>query len=185
MDTTQTSRKLIRSWWVYLLNGILFIVLGTWMLTMPGESFRTFSIIIGLIVGLSGLAEVVFSPYYRKKHEEWLWNTTGGVLDLIIGSLILFDPRVFLIIVTVVISLSLLVAAIILIRSSILDNRNQNRNWTWKLAFGILILLLAIVIILQPDVLAITMMFWMGISFVSLGILRIFMAFQFHSLLRR
>jgi uncharacterized membrane protein HdeD (DUF308 family) len=185
MDTTQNAMKLVRSWWVYLLNGILFILLGIWMLTMPGESFKAFSIIIGLIVGLSGLTEVIASIYYRKRHEEWVWNTTGGLLDLVIGMLILFDPKVFLILVTLAISISLLVAAVVLIRSSILSNRAGRSSWTWKLAFGILILLLGIVLILHPQVLALTMMFWMGISFVSLGIVRIFMAFQMHSLLKK
>jgi uncharacterized membrane protein HdeD (DUF308 family) len=185
MEATQNPRKLIRSWWVYLLNGILFIVLGTWMLTMPSESFKTFSIIIGLIVGLGGLSEVILSFYYRKKHEEWVWNASGGVLDLVIGALILFDPKVFLILITVAISLSLIVAAIILIRSAILSKREGHSSWTWRLGFGVLLLLLAIVLILQPEVLAITMMFWMGISFISLGILRVLMAFQMHSILRK
>lgn len=185
METTENSRKLIRSWWVYLLNGILFILLGTWMLTTPGESFKTFSIIIGLIVSLSGLSEVVASIYYRRRHEEWIWNTSGGLLDLVIGVLILFDPKVFLIIVTLAISISLLFAAVVLIRSSITSSREGKRTWPWKLAFGILILLLGIVLILHPQVLAVTMMFWMGISFVSLGIVRIFMAFQLHSLLKK
>jgi uncharacterized membrane protein HdeD (DUF308 family) len=185
MESTQNPRKLIRSWWVYLLNGILFIVLGIWMLTMPSESLRTFSIIIGLIVGLSGLTEVILSIYYRKKHEEWVWNASGGALDLIIGALILFDPRVFLILITVAISLSLIVAAIILIRSAILSKRERHSSWSWKLGFGVVILLLAIVLMLQPEVLAITMMFWMGISFISLGILRILLAFQMHSILKR
>lgn len=185
METTQKSRKLVRSWWVYLLNGILFILLGTWMLTTPAESFKTFSIIIGLIVALSGLSEVIASIYYRKKHEEWAWNTFGGLLDLLIGVLILFDPEVFLIIVTLIISLSLLFAAVVLIRSSITSNREGRSSWPWKLAFGILILLLGIVLILHPQVLAVTMMFWMGISFISLGIVRIFMAFQLHSMLKK
>jgi uncharacterized membrane protein HdeD (DUF308 family) len=185
MNPAHNSRKLIRSWWAYLLNGTLFIILGIWMLTMPSESLKTFSIIIGIIVGLSGLAEVIFSIRYRKKHDEWVWNTSGGLLDLVIGILILFDPRVFLIIVTLVISLSLLVAAVILIRSAVLSNREGHRSWTWKLAFGILVFLLAVVLIFRPEVLAVTMMLWMGIAFISLGILRVFMAFQIHSFFKR
>jgi uncharacterized membrane protein HdeD (DUF308 family) len=185
MNPSHASRKLIRSWWAYLLNGILFIILGIWMVTMPSESFKTFSIIIGLIVGLSGLTEVILSVRYRKKHEEWVWNTTGGLLDLIIGILILFDPKVFLIIITLVISISLLVAAVVLVRGAVLSNREGHRSWTWKLAFGILVFLLAMVLIFRPEVLAVTMMLWMGIAFISLGILRVFMAFQIHSFFRK
>ena len=185
MNPTRNSRKLIRSWWAYLLNGILFIVLGIWMLTMPSESFKTFSIIIGIIVGVGGLAEVIFSVRYRKKHEEWIWNTTGGLLDLIIGVLILFDPKVFLVIITLVISISLLVAAVILVRSAVLSNRDGHRSWTWKLVFGILVFLLAMVLIFRPEVLAVTIMLWMGIAFVSLGVLRVFMAFQIQSFFRK
>jgi uncharacterized membrane protein HdeD (DUF308 family) len=185
MNPTQTSRKLIRSWWAYLLNGLLFIVLGIWMITMPAESFKTFSIIIGLIVGISGLAEVIFSVRYRKKHVEWTWNTFGGLLDLIIGILILFDPKVFLIIITLVISISLLVAAVAVVRGAVLSNRDGHRSWTWKLAFGILVFLLAMVLIFRPEVLAMTIMLWMGIAFVSLGILRVFMAFQIQSFFKK
>lgn len=185
MDKTPTSSKLIRSWWVYLLNGLLFTVLGIWMISMPIESFNTFSILIGILVGVSGLAEVFFSVRFRKKHEEWMWNTFGGLLDLLIGILILFDPSVVLKIITLVISISLLVASVVLIRGSVLSNRAGHRSWTWKLAFGILVFLLAIVLIFRPEVLALTIMLWLGIAFVTLGILRIFLAFQIHSLVRR
>ncbi|MGW8315821.1 MAG: HdeD family acid-resistance protein [Bacteroidales bacterium] len=185
MDTTPTSKKLISSWWAYLLNGLLFIVLGIWMISMPIESFNTFSILIGIIIGVSGLAEVFFSVRYRKNHEEWTWNILGGLLDLIIGILILFDPSVFLKIITLVISISLLVAAVVLIRGSVLSNRQGHRSWTWKLAFGILVFLLAMVLIFRPEVLAMTIMLWMGIAFISLGVLRVFLAFQIHSLVRK
>jgi len=152
---------------------------------MPSESLKAFSIIIGLIVGLSGLAELIFSIRYRKQTREWVWNTSGALLDLIIGILILFEPRVFLVIVTLVISISLLVAAVILVRSAVLSNQEGHRSWTWKLAFGILLFLLAVVLIFRPEVLAVTMMLWMGIAFISLGILRVFMAFQIHSFFRK
>lgn len=185
MNATPTTKKLIRSWWAYLLNGLLFIVLGVWMISMPIESFNTFSILIGIIIGLSGLAEVFFSVRYRKIHEEWTWNILGGLLDLIIGILILFDPSVFLKIITLVISVSLLVAAVVLVRGAVLSNREGHRSWTWKLAFGILVFLLAMVLIFRPEVLAMTIMLWMGIAFISLGVLRVFLAFQIHSLVRK
>jgi uncharacterized membrane protein HdeD (DUF308 family) len=173
MDTAQNSKKLIRSWWAYLLNGFLFILLGVWMLTMPAESFKAYTILIGIIVGAGGLAELIFSVYHRKKH------------DLIIGVLILFDPKVLLIIITLAISISLLFAAVILIRSAIKSNKEGRSGWTWKLVFGILIFLLAIILILRPEVLAVTMMIWMGLSFISLGILRFFMAFQLHGVIKK
>jgi uncharacterized membrane protein HdeD (DUF308 family) len=185
MDTAQNSKKLIRSWWAYLLNGILFILLGTWMLTMPAESFKAYTKLIGIIVGAGGLAELIFSVYYRKKHEEWVWNATGGLMDLIIGALILFNPNVLLIIITLAISISLLFAAVVLIRSALKSNKEGHGGWTWKLVFGILIFLLAIVLLLRPEVLAVTMMIWMGLSFISLGVLRLFMAFQLHGIIKK
>ncbi|MCK5134920.1 MAG: DUF308 domain-containing protein [Bacteroidales bacterium] len=184
MTIIQESRNTFRSWWMYLLNGILLIVLGIWMLTMPRESFETLSLIIGLIVSITGVLETILAFYYRKVHKEWGWNISGGILDIIIGVFLIVNPNIIMVLITLFISFWLILGGILVTRKAI-DLRKQGRkNWIWILLFGILILLLAVVLIWHPQIVGITMMFWLAISFVSLGVFRVVLAFNLKSLLR-
>ncbi len=184
MTTIQESGKTIRSWWMYLLNGALLMVLGIWMLTMPRESFETLSLIIGLIVTITGVLETILSLYYRKVHKEWGWNISGGILDIIIGIFLMVNPNTILVLITLFISFWLILGGILVIRKAIDLRKHGRKNWIWMLLFGILILVLAVVLIWHPQLVGITMMFWLAISFISLGIFRVVMAFKLQTLLK-
>ena len=74
---------------MYLLNGALLIILGIWMLKMPGDSFNTMARIVGIIVLISGLLESGLSIYLRKAIPEWGWSLVAGVVDLLLGAFLI------------------------------------------------------------------------------------------------
>lgn len=184
METIEDSKKTKISWWMYLIKGVLIIVLGIWMLKMPRESFNAMLLVIGLIIALGGALETFLALYYRKVLKEWGWNFSAGILDILVGILLISNPDAILVLITLFISFWLVLRGVLAIWEAMELRKEGRKNWKWILALGILVMLLAIVLIWHPQIIGLTLIFWIAISFISLGIFRIVLAFKLLSLSR-
>ncbi len=184
MTSIENTKKTTISWWMYLIKGTLFIILGIWMLKMPRESFFAMLLIIGVIIALGGAIETFLALYYRKALKEWGWNFSAGILDILIGLLLITNPDAILMLLTIFISFWLVLRGVLAIWEAMELRKEGNKRWRWILVLGILIILLAIVLIWHPQVIGLTIIFWIAISFISLGIFRIILAFKLLGLSR-
>lgn len=182
MTTMENSKRTTISWWMYLIKGALIIVLGMWMLKMPRESFNAMLLIIGLIIALGGVLEAFLALYYRKALKEWGWNLSAGILDILLGILLIANPDAILMLITLFISFWLVLRGVLTIWEAMELRKESQKKWRWILLLGILLMLLAIVLIWHPQVIGLTIIFWIAISFISLGIFRIILAFKLLSL---
>ncbi len=178
MTATKNAKKTTLSWWIYLLKGVLMIVLGIWMLKMPRESFDTMVLIIGVIIALGGVLETFLALYYRKTLKEWGWNLSAGGLDMLVGILLIANPDTILVLITLFVSFWLVLRGVLAIWEAMELRKDGHRRWRWVLMLGMLIILLAIILIWHPQVIGLTLVFWIAISLISLGIFRIILAFK-------
>ncbi len=184
METTINSVSPKRIWWITLLKGVLLLALGIWMLKMPRESFEAMAFIIGLVVVLGGVTEALASYFLRKTQGEWGYNVFGGAMDIIVGIFLMTNPIAIFKLITFFISFWLILLGILVIRRSILMKQLGQGIWVRNLIFGILIIAVAVVIIWHPQILGLTMVFWLALSFISIGVFRIILAFNGTSLLK-
>ena len=89
-----------------------------------------------------------------------------------------FSPKTILVILTLIISIWLVVRGVLLIREALEMKKQGGDKWKWILGLGILLMLLAIVIIWHPQIVGLTLMIWMAVSFITLGIFRVILAFK-------
>ena len=184
MTTIEDSKKNTISWLMYLIKGALIIILGIWMLKAPRESFNAVLLIIGVIIVIGGVLETFLALYYRKVLKEWGWNFSAGILDILIGIFLVANPDTILLLITLFISFWLVLTGVLAIWEALQLRKEGQKKWRWVLLLGILIMLLAIVLIWHPQVIGFTFIFWIAISFISLGIFRIVLAFKLLSLSR-
>jgi uncharacterized membrane protein HdeD (DUF308 family) len=184
MTTIENTKKTTISWWMYLIKGALLIALGIWMLKMPRESFNAMLLIIGVIVAIAGAIETFLALHYRKALKEWGWNFSAGVLDILIGLLLIANPDAILMLLTIFISFWLVLRGVLAIWEALELRKDGQIRWRRILLLGIMIILLAIVLIWHPQVIGLTIIFWIAISFISLGIFRIVLAFKLLGLSR-
>jgi len=184
MTNTEKSTAKGSILWLTLLKGVVMVVLGIWMLKAPKESFEGLALLIGIIILAGGVAETFFSYYTRNRLGGWGWNLSGGILDIIIGILLIVNPMTILALITIFISFWLILFSILIIRRGVTLKRLGRDSWTWNLIFGVVLLLLAISLIWHPEVVGITLIFWLAFSFLTLGVFRIFLAFQARNLLK-
>jgi uncharacterized membrane protein HdeD (DUF308 family) len=75
-----------RGFWIHLLAGIVYLVLGLFMVRRPekGAEFFTLMIAAALIVG--GLFRIITALSHR--FHSWFWVLLNGVVTLVLGILI-------------------------------------------------------------------------------------------------
>ncbi len=101
---------------------------------------------------------------------------------VLVGILLIANPEAILVLITLFISFWLVLRGVLSIWEAMELRKEGRKNWKWVLLLGILIMLLAIVLIWHPQVIGLTIIFWIAISFISLGIFRIVLAFKLLSL---
>ena len=76
---------LYRSWWSYVLRGILALVFGILFLAYPGATLRTFIILIGVLLIIDGVINLIRSVVFVFRKEPWGWTLVWGLVGLLIG----------------------------------------------------------------------------------------------------
>lgn len=171
MDAREKSNH--SYWWVPMLFGVIFIITGIWILKSPVESYEQITKMIGVIILVSGTTQILFTVGNRKAIPGWEFQATGGLIDLVIGIILILNPAILLRIITLFVGIWLIVNSITLIKRG-LEARKEKRNfWKWELILGAMLLLLAILFLWHPMVIGFTIAIWSAWAFIILGVFRI------------
>jgi len=84
--------KLYKNWWLLLLKGIITLALGIFLLLSPEAAAKAFSIITGIMIGISGLFLVAGAISHMRANYEWTWWLLEGLVDILIGIILIFNP---------------------------------------------------------------------------------------------
>lgn len=181
----KTAQSTVKRWWISLILGVLFIVMGIWIFRTPLESFITLSIIFSMIILFSGIFGIIFSIAERKDLKGWGWYLTGGILDLVIGLLLVSHPVMTMAILPLYIGFWLLFQGIFSVGFSFQLNSYNVPNWGWLLFFGILTVLFAILLLANPIIASLSIVYMASFAFVFAGIFRVMLAFDLKRIHKR
>ena len=77
-----------RDWWAVLLIGILLIPCGIWLVARPFTGFSVISSLLGWALIVLGILELIISSDTGRHERGWGWWIAGGILDIIVGFLL-------------------------------------------------------------------------------------------------
>jgi uncharacterized membrane protein HdeD (DUF308 family) len=162
----------VKHWWLFLLRGILFVLLGVYMISSPLVAFAAFSFVFGIAIIAGGIAELVHA-YTNRYVVGWTWRFLLGMIDIVLGFILAFDLKF---------SISLLPVALgawLLFRGfSLFSFASVVRKSGWMVFAGIVIVLFALIVILNPAFGAMTIVLWTAIAFMITGIVNGILAFR-------
>ncbi|MEL7118459.1 MAG: HdeD family acid-resistance protein [Bacteroidota bacterium] len=172
----------IKYWYVPLIIGILFIGVGIWVFATPLESFLTLSLLFSISFLFAGGSEVFFALSNRKEMDNWGWVLFSGILNLLIGMVLVSQPEIS------IVTLPLYVGFVILFRSiqSIIiayDLKNYGiMDWGNMAIIGVLGTVFGFILIWNPVFAGFSLVFWMGIAFIISGATAIYYAIELRKL---
>jgi uncharacterized membrane protein HdeD (DUF308 family) len=163
----------MRHWWVFLIRGVLFILLGVYMILSPASSYAALGFLLGLtvfIVGVAELLRVVRDPDARSRG----WHLMLGLIDILLGVILMGHIAASEIILRIIVGIWFLFGGISVFRFS---HFTGGRSWVVTLG-GVLIILFALLILFNPVFGAMTIVLWTGIAFIITGIFYVALGYR-------
>jgi uncharacterized membrane protein HdeD (DUF308 family) len=171
-----------RYWWLLLGGGILFIVVGFWIIFSAQKTYLFLSMLLSIGMLATGLFETLFSLVNRKLIKDWGWIFGGGLIDFLLGLYFLEYPLLSLIFMPMVIGIWMLFRGFMTISSSVKLNMLGMVDWIWMMITSALLILPSIVILINPFVGLINIVRYTGAAFILSGLFRIFFSQQLRRL---
>lgn len=166
----------IRARWISLLSGFLFIFIGIWVLTTPGESYLALSMIFSITFFVNGSIEI-FAAVARWKSSDSGWVLAGGIFDLLLGIMLVANPLITAGILPFYVGFGLLFRSMMAIGVSI--QFSGIKGWRWLLAWGIGGLLFSFILLRNPVFAGMTIVTLTGFAFITIGIFRLLLGLKF------
>ncbi len=150
-------------WWLPVLIGVLSIVAGVIVLAKPSNSLATLAVIIGIFVLLDGIVELVAS-FSRSTVNRGLVALLG-VLDVIVGILLIRHPIQGVTVIALFIGIWLVVVGVL--RFVVAFEMEGHR--TWRFVLAAIEVIAGIVIVSDPHIGFATLALLVGLAFIING----------------
>jgi len=169
-------------WWIPLVSGLTLLFFGIWFLVAPLDSFKSLTIVFGSVILLSGAYEIYTALKNRKVVFDYLSFLWGGLLNVILGILLIVNPQALLWIISLLIGFWLIFKGGEQVKKAFLLKKKGSHHWKGTLVFGIVLILFAALLLWHPEIIGFTIAFWTSIAFIIIGVFRIYLAFKLKEL---
>ncbi|EQA44481.1 PF03729 repeat protein [Leptospira broomii serovar Hurstbridge str. 5399] len=161
--------KAAKHWWIHVIVGILWIGVGIVTLFFPIQSYFGLSMAFSMILAMTGLFQISFAISNRNRFSGWGWSLALGILDIIVGSVLLFHPEITAITLPFILGFWLVFRGVTLISFALEVRSIQSYPWGWLLFSGIATILFALGILFFPLLGMFTILIWAGAGFMIAG----------------
>ena len=171
-NLTAKASRAIRHWWLMLIAGILCVVAGICVFAFPIESYVTLSILFGVLMLLTGAAQLIIASTSGNYLMMKGYFIVGGVLDVILGIFLCLYPDVSLVVLPIMMGLWLMYHSFIIISFGGDMDTFRLSGSGMMIILGILLLMLSIFVLVDPfSVGIVTVLTVAGVGLLMLGLM--------------
>lgn len=169
-----------RSWWLFLLYGILGIAFGLAALIWPSKSMLALVLAFGVLSLADGVVSLM--SIFRKDIAlpNWLL-AVYSLVSIAFGVLAIMQPAQMAAALLWLLALWLILAGFARIVFSIMVRKVVNGEWLLALS-GLLAIALGVLFFVNPTIGLVTIAIWVGIGALVYGVLQIFVALRLRKL---
>lgn len=168
-----------RSWWVFLVYGLLAIVFGVALLLWPTYSVMALVMAFGLLSLADGLVSLLSAIRHDLALPRWLL-VAYAVLSIGFGVAALMWPVQLATAMLWVIALWLILAGVARIVFAIQVRKLVRGEWLLALS-GVLALALGVLFLARPDIGLVAISVWVGVGALFYGALQILVGVRLRS----
>ena len=143
---TEMRAAVHEHWKAFLIEGILLAVLGLAAMIAPLIASLAFTIFLGWMFLISGVAGLAMTFWARQMPGFW-WSLISAVLAIGAGLILLTKPAQGVLTLTIVIGAYFLAEGVATIMYALEHRRELSERWTWMLFSGVLDILISAMII--------------------------------------
>jgi uncharacterized membrane protein HdeD (DUF308 family) len=143
---SKMSAAVREHWKAFLFEGILLVILGFAAMVAPLIASLAFTIFLGWMFLISGIAGLVMTFWARAMPGFW-WSLISAALAVGAGIVLLARPAQGVLTLTIVIGAYFLAEGVTTIMYALEHRRELSERWSWMLFSGLLDILIAFMII--------------------------------------
>lgn len=163
-----TVDRSIRNWWVFLIRGILFLLVGIYLLASPASGYLALSFLFGLIILLTGIAELL-RAYQDRGTGNRGWHLFIGLVDILLGLILVSHLAASMTILRIIMGFYFLFKGI-----TVLTFRSMfNRSAWWLVLGGLIVVIFVFMIWFNPVFGTASILLFTALAFILTGILNI------------
>jgi uncharacterized membrane protein HdeD (DUF308 family) len=174
--TAPERPKLLKHLWIStLVSGVLAVILGVLVLTLPGDSIVVAAILLGAYLLVSGIAQVFMGFTLHVSAGGRIMLFISGAASLILAILAFRHFGNALVLLAIWIAVGFIFRGVSTTVSAISDPHMPGRGW--EIFFGIISLLAGIVVLSYPMESLYILTMVIGIWLIVIGVFEIVSAF--------
>lgn len=166
------ASRAIRHWWLLMLAGILCIIAGICVFAFPLESYVTLSILFGVLMLLTGAAQLIIASTSGNYLVMRGYFIVGGILDVILGIFLCVYPGVSLVVLPIMMGLWLMYHSFMIISFGGDMGTFRLSGGGMLILLGVLLLILSIFVLVDPfSVGVVAVLTVAGVGLIMLGLI--------------
>jgi len=173
-----TFTNAVKHWYIPLILGIIFILCGVYVFSVPLETYLTLTILFSLSFIISGLLDIIFSIQNSGIVKGWGWYLVNGLLTLIFGIYLVAYPAISVTILPFVVGFVLLFRSFQLFGFALELKDLKVNSWGNLAAASILGILFSFLLIANPFFTGLSIVVLTAMSFIFSGIAAIVLSFS-------
>jgi uncharacterized membrane protein HdeD (DUF308 family) len=177
----KTVSDALKHWYLPLIAGILFVVFGIYIFTVPLAAYVTLSIVFSIAFYFSGFSDIFFALNNQKSLDGWGWYLISGILTVLFGVYLMIYPGITMEILPFVVGFALLFRSFQGLGFA-LDLKKLGVSWG-NLAFvSVLGIILSFILLAKPLAAAISVVTITACTLIIVGVFGILLSFKLKSL---
>jgi uncharacterized membrane protein HdeD (DUF308 family) len=173
----ESIKDTIEHWYLLLILGTIFIIIGIWALITPVETYLSLAVLFSAAFFVIGIIEIISSITFRNQLNAWGWSLAAGILNSIIGLVLILKPGISIIALQIFVGFVVLYRSMMGIAWSIELKKFKISDFGWLLFLSILGVIFSFVLLWNPIFAGLTVAVFTGIALIAVGIFQIYLSF--------
>src|ERR1700754_2838236 len=177
MTDVKPPQLLQHLWKSTMISGLLAVVLGVVILAWPGKSIIVASVLLGIYLVLSGIAQVIFAFSLHVSAGSRILLFISGAASLILAVLAFrhFGQGYAVLLLAIWIGIGFIFRGVATTVSAISDPALPGRGWS--IFVGVVSLIAGVIVMASPMASIVTLALVVGVWFVVIGVFEIVSSF--------
>lgn len=174
---TVLMEDILKRWWLLLVGGLLFLVLGFVSLAYPMTALLSVALYIGLIALATGIMSLAFA-FSNMSAGGWGWRLFEGIVDVLFGLVMLIHPMISAALIPVIIGIWVFIRGLMYLIDALSWRRNRSRDWSGYAVIGVLLMVFGFLMIIDERFGLLPVAYLLAAIFLFVGFASLIVAFS-------
>ena len=175
VDVYSYDENLKKSWWLFLVSGIIGVVVGGLLIFWPSSTITVVTSIVGFFMIVTGVIRFLVALFDSHADDRWIM-AIAGIFGIALGVIVMKNPEGTIKVIALIVALYWLISGLVDLFRGLTNSQLPDR--TLRVVFGLMSALFGVVVLVWPAITVGVFAILVGIYAVFFGVLEILTAFE-------